>query len=196
MSLPLNRNKKDTTVIEMMTTATEVSKVWVGCIGCYNEGNLVGKWMDADQVEEAWESDGGLNSAVCTKPLHEEWRIHDYDGPIASCYSEEHPSIGELTSVMEMLDEDPDYAVSVMVLRDRYGEVTAEKLYDVGDEVIHIGFRSDLKDYFMGWAYDVGYMKEGHPMESYIDWEHFAQNCMHDYSEYEYDGSLYIVPNY
>ena len=89
------------------TTTNDVSKVWVGCIGCYNEGNLVGKWMDADQVEEAWESDGGLNSAVCTKPLHEEWRIHDYDGPIASCYSEEHPSIGELTSVMEMLDEDP-----------------------------------------------------------------------------------------
>ena len=178
------------------TTTNDVSKVWVGCIGCYNEGNLVGKWMDADQVEEAWESDGGLNSAVCTKPLHEEWRIHDYDGPIASCYREEHPDIEELTSVMEMLDEDPDYAVAVMVLRDRYGEVTAEKLYDVGDEVIYIGFRCDLKDYFMEWAYDVGDITSDHPMESYIDWERYARDCMYDYSEYEYDGSLYIVPNY
>jgi antirestriction protein len=152
--------------------------------------------MTAEEMEDTISQGQNLLRAVCTKPQCEEWRIHDYDGPIASCYSEEHPSIEELTSVMEMLDEDPDYAVSVMVLRDRYGEVTAEKLYDVGDEVIHIGFRSDLKDYFMEWAYDAGYMKQGHPMESYIDWEHFAQNCMYDYSEYEYNGSLYIVPNY
>ena len=177
-------------------TTNDVSKVWVGCIGCYNEGTLVGKWMTADQVEEAWESDGGLTSAVCTKPLHEEWRIHDYDGPIASCYREEHPDIEELTSVMEMLDEDPDYAVAVMVLRDKYGEVTAEKLYDVGNEVIHIGYRMDLKDYFMEQAIDCGYIKEDDMMFSYIDWEWYAQNCMYDYSEYEYDGSLYIVPNY
>jgi antirestriction protein len=177
------------------TTTNDVSKVWVGCIGCYNEGNLVGKWMDADQTEEAWESDGGLTSAVCTKPLHEEWRIHDYDGPIASCYREEHPSIDELISMMNLIDEDPDeYTVALMIHRDRTTDApTASAIEELAGQVVHIGYRSDLKDYFMEWAYDVGYMTDENPMLSYIDWEHFARDCMYDYTEYEYDGSLYIV---
>ena len=33
-------------------------------------------------------------------------------------------------------------------------------------------------------------------MFSYIDWEHWAQNCMYDYHDYEYNGETYIVPNY
>ena len=202
MSPSLNRNKKDTTVIEMKNEGLtnwvhEESKVWVGCIGCYNEGNLVGKWMTADQLEDTLDKGQNLLRAVCTKPQCEEWRIHDYDGPIASCYNEEHPDIDELISVMQMLDEDPDYTVAVMVLRDRYGEVTSEKLYDVWNEIIHIGrYQYELTNYFMEQAIDCGLIKSDHPMFSYIDWEHYAQNCMYDYHEYEYNGETYIVPNY
>ena len=186
------------------TTTNEVSKVWLGCIGCYNEGNLVGKWMPADQLEDTHDKGQKLIRAVgCNKPLHGEWRIHDYDGPIASCYSEEHPDIDELIEMMNFIDEDslefhPDtYTVALMVHRDRTTDApTVSELEELAHEVIHIGYRHDLKDYFMEWAYDVGYITSGHPMESYIDWEHFAQNCMYDYSEYECNGNLYIVENY
>jgi len=183
----------------------EVSKVWVGCIGCYNEGNLVGKWMDADQVDLWWRSvplftqgvlrEDGEEHLVCTKPDHEEWRIHDYDGPIASCYREEHPDIDELIEMMNFIDEDPDtYTVALMAHRDRSSDApTASAIEELAHEVIHIGYRCDLKDYFMEWAYDVGFMTDENPMLSYIDWEHFARDCMYDYSEYEYNGNLYIV---
>jgi len=179
----------------MMTTTTEVSKVWVGCIGCYNEGNLVGKWMTADQVEDTHDKGQNLVRAVCTKPLHEEWRIHDYDGPIASCYREEHPDIDELIEMMNLLDHEPElYTVALMAHRDRSNDApTASAIEELAQEVVHIGYRCDLKDYFMEWAYDVGDITSGHPMESYIDWEWYAQGQMHHYSEYEYNGSLYIV---
>lgn len=186
----------------------EVSRVWVGCIGCYNEGNLVGKWMDADQVDLWWRSvplltqgvlrEDGEEHLVCTKPLHEEWRIHDYDGPIASCYREEHPDIDELISMMNLIDEDPDeYTVALMIHRDRTTDApTASAIEELAGQVIHIGYRMDLKDYFMEFAIDCGDIDSDHPMFSYIDWEWYARDCMYHYSEYEYDGSLYIVGDY
>ena len=182
----------------MMTTTNEVSKVWVGCIGCYNEGNLVGKWMTADQLEDTLDKGQNLLRAVCTKPQCEEWRIHDYDGPIASCYHEEHPDIEELIEMMNLIDVEGDnILVALMVHRDRSNNApTVSAIEELAGQVIHIGYRHDLKDYFMEWAYDVGYMTDENPMLSYIDWEHFARDCMYDYSEYEYDGSLYIVADY
>ena len=198
MSLPLNRNKKDTAVIEMMTT-TEVSKVWVGCIGCYNEGNLVGKWMTADQLEDTLDKGQNLLRAVCTKPQCEEWRIHDYDGPIAWCYSEEHPDAEELIELMNLIDQEPDeYTVALMVHRDRSNDApTVSAIEELVHEVIHIGrYQCDLTNYFMESAIDCGLIKDDHPMFSYIDWEHWAQSCMHDYHDYEYNGETYNVPNY
>jgi hypothetical protein len=30
----------------------DTPRVWVGCLGCYNAGALVGKWVDAIEAEE------------------------------------------------------------------------------------------------------------------------------------------------
>ena len=27
-------------------------RVWIGCLACYNEGNLVGDWFDADVADD------------------------------------------------------------------------------------------------------------------------------------------------
>ena len=36
----------------MMTTETTTPRVWVGCLGCYNAGRLVGEWFDATEAPE------------------------------------------------------------------------------------------------------------------------------------------------
>ena len=36
----------------METTTEEQLKVWVGCLACYNEGKLVGRWIDAIEAGE------------------------------------------------------------------------------------------------------------------------------------------------
>jgi hypothetical protein len=35
----------------MTTVTTTEMRVWVGCLGCYNAGALVGKWVDAIEAE-------------------------------------------------------------------------------------------------------------------------------------------------
>ena len=54
-------------------------KVWVGSLADYNNGNLFGKWMDANcQPKELMEEISGMlrNSR---QPYAEEWAIFDYD---------------------------------------------------------------------------------------------------------------------
>jgi antirestriction protein len=36
----------------METTTEEQLKVWVGCLACYNDGKLVGRWVDAIEADE------------------------------------------------------------------------------------------------------------------------------------------------
>jgi len=83
-------------------------KVYMACLGCYNEGRLHGSWMDADQLEERWDyaeehdrQDRAGHFNKCSRPFHDEWAIHDYDGvPNMG----EHPDIEFLIEVMRCIE--------------------------------------------------------------------------------------------
>lgn len=36
----------------MTSNNTNHPQVWVGCLGCYNDGRLVGEWIDAEDAED------------------------------------------------------------------------------------------------------------------------------------------------
>lgn len=87
-----------------MKTETE-TKVYVACLGCYNEGRHTGAWVSADQLEWRYEIAEGMNPQInksCTILHHDEWAIHDYDGvPNLG----EHPDIPYLIKVMRCIEE-------------------------------------------------------------------------------------------
>lgn len=72
-------------------------RIYVASLAKYNEGRLVGTWIDLpaddlwEQVEEMLDGD-------------EEWAIHDYEAPFSIS---EHEDLGELNEATE-LDEDYD----------------------------------------------------------------------------------------
>ena len=35
-----------------VTTTTAVPRVWLACLACYNDGRLVGEWVDCTDVED------------------------------------------------------------------------------------------------------------------------------------------------
>lgn len=74
-------------------------KVWVGNLGKYNEGELVGKWVtlpiDEDDLEKVLESIGIDNEE------YEETFIADYDLPFDSSEFGEYTSIEELNEIAE-----------------------------------------------------------------------------------------------
>ena len=65
-------------------------RVYVACLGCYNDGRLKGKWWDATTVgdeeeacEDAQAAHDYLTGCSYNHPfygVHEEWAIHDHEG--------------------------------------------------------------------------------------------------------------------
>ena len=176
------------------------NKVAAGCLSCYNEGRLTFKWMNADELEEAYES-GNLAKAVCNRPdtiyhIRDEWEIQDYDGDIGRLRLGGWPNIENLIQMMRLMDEEPTkYVVAYEAACDRYESPTADQVEKAADEMYYVGDQS-LEDYFMEEAYDGGLIKNGDHWESYIDWEHYAKDQMYHYNEYKYGGDTYLLPNY
>ena len=65
-----------------MTTTTVQARVWVGCLGCYNAGGLVGAWVDALEAEslEPHEQAAVSMPAVCGDVKAEERWVFDHEG--------------------------------------------------------------------------------------------------------------------
>ena len=176
------------------------NKVAVGCLACYNDGRLSFKWMDADELEEAYEGKG-LAQTVCKQPVTiyhnpEEWEIQDYDGDIGRLRLGGWPNIENLIQMMRLMDEEPTkYVVAYEAAVDHYQNPTADQVEEVADLMYHIGDQS-LEDYFMEQAIDCGEITEDSPMFSYIDWERYARDCMYEHDEYKYGTDTYLVQHY
>lgn len=96
-----------------MNPKTETNpRVYMACLGCYNEGRYHGQWIDADDLEGEMDycslhkrSDGTYPMTNCKRLHHEEWAIHDYDGvPNMG----EHPDIAFLIEAMRCIKEHGD----------------------------------------------------------------------------------------
>ncbi len=177
------------------------NRVALGCLSCYNEGRLTYKWLNADELEEAHES-GNLAKAVCDRPdtiyhIRDEWEIQDYDGDIGRLRLGGWPNIENLIQMMRLMDEDPvRYVPAYEAACDRYsGDPTADQVEEVADMMYYIGDHS-LEDYFMEQDYDIGDIKNGDMMESYIDWKHYARDQMYHYTRFDYGGDTYLLPDY
>lgn len=60
-----------------MNTVTETitePRAWIGCLACYNNGRLVGEWLDTDELEDL------DTSTICPIFNHEEFWVMDHEG--------------------------------------------------------------------------------------------------------------------
>ena len=173
------------------------NKVAVGCLACYNDGRLTFKWLNVDELEEAYEGKG-LAQTVCKQPVTiyhnpEEWEIQDYDGDIGRLRLGGWPNIENLIQMMRLMDEEPTkYVVAYEAAVDHYQNPTADQVEDVADRMMWVG-DVELKDYFMEMAYSYGYIDDDFPMALYIDWEEYARHQMFHYTEYKYGTDTYLI---
>ena len=179
---------------------TDESRVYVACLGCYNEGTLRGTHMTAEQLSDAWGE--GLASSVCSEPNHDEWAIHDYDGDIARCGLGEHPDIEGLIALMETIDSDPATMVAAFLLvDDLVGDIpTAEQVESVAERMGVIEAHK-IDDWAYDDAYDMGYGGHldalPHDITCQIDWEQVGKNRLRDemYTT-EHKGVIYALCHY
>lgn len=90
-------------------------KGFITNLGKYNEGYLVGKWIDFPIDDDDFESE--LESiGVKENTMYEEWFITDYDCALFDMHAAfgEYPSIDDINEVAEALEENESEFTALM----------------------------------------------------------------------------------
>ena len=162
-------------------TDTETPRIYVACLKSYNEGNLIGRWIDATDVDHIQEEIEELLS----KSGGEEWAIHDYEnfGGLSISEYQDLEKVAELGELIEehgeafavFADHEGVEFATVQRFEDSYcGEWESETDYaeNLFDELYTV------PDYLVG----------------YIDYEKYARDLFIDsnWSGIGPSGQLYV----
>jgi len=165
---------------------TSEMKVWVGCLGCYNAGKLVGRWVEALEAETVTAESLGLVPDIYD--LHEELWVFDHEGFGDLLTGECSPM--EAQGIATKLDELPSH-IDLDAVKAYVGYVgdVDSALADF-EEAFQGQWESEAA-YAMNLAEETGAVREdlGWPYTA-IDWERAARDLFMDGYTYE-DGYVF-----
>lgn len=184
-------------------------KVWIGCLACYNAGDLVGHWYDCDgsatdvTPEEVHRLGGGpevdedgylIEGADGDSPHEELWIFDTDETPHSSLAREMSPleaaAIGDRINDLEHHNIDLDaYAA--------YGDLVGFDFEDdyLGEfEEAFQGTWDDRKDFAYELAEELGSVPKDYSWPaSYIDWDAATRDLFMDYSDAPAEGGRIYV---
>ena len=182
-----------------MMTTTATPRVWVGCLGCYNAGRLVGEWFDATDAPEEMKDFQGLafkqdqnGQSVLREHIaegHEELWVFDHENFHGLLTGECSPAAAkELAETLASVDNPEAYGAYAQYVGRDYA--TPE-----GFEEAFCGEYDSGKDY----AYDLAHeIHDDKAFESWpfteIDWQHAWRELeMGDYYDVDTgNGTVWI----
>lgn len=169
-----------------METETESGKLraWVGCLACYNSGELRGEWVDALEAED-W---------ACPIAQHQETWIMDTDG-FGSVDEMSPAAVVELAEWIESAQSGTLDGVPVPVLlhmRAEYGD----DLQPIEDNYRGCwdSLREMIENDAEGGLYGEALRELADTHAGWIDWEQMAYDaeCGGDYVVIEHDGDTFV----
>lgn len=171
-------------------------KAWIGNLGKYNEGELVGEWLEFPCDEEEFEAclkRIGIGSTDEFGAPYEEYFVADYDSDFGSGELGEYPSYEELNEFGEKCEE-------LEELDDTYGAGFAHSLIkEVGDIDEVLDNADDLIVFEGDSDSDIGYYwveevdggvehLDKDTLERYFDYEALGRDLGFDeYENNDYD---------
>ena len=60
-------------------TESDTPRAWVGCLGCYNNGELTGKWLDAEEAADLWAAELTHEDGTCVECGADEFWCMDHE---------------------------------------------------------------------------------------------------------------------
>lgn len=159
--------------------------IYLTNLGKYNEGELVGEWVELPISEEELEA---VKQRIGINERYEEWFITDYETDIHGLTVGEYDSISALNELAEAIEEDPEKAEALIY----WGYETAEEIRDNLDNVIYVTTPegAESKEEAVGYYYaeECGCVNIPDNIKSYFDYERYGRDIM-------LDGQFYTTEN-
>ncbi len=86
-------------------------RIYLTNLGKYNEGFLIGEWVDLPATEEELEA---VKKRIGINAMYEEWFITDYETDIEGVTVGEYESISELNELAEALNNADEYIIDIL----------------------------------------------------------------------------------
>ena len=158
----------------MKTAVATEPRAWIGCLACYNSGNLRGEWVDALEAGEftTEQLHGGATS-------HEELWVFEHEGLYLSgeCSPTEAQDIAEKLSAVA-----DDMREALGLYADNYHQTVAS----VDIEEFEARFCGEWESFEAFCEHDIeaNGLLRGAPelFVKYFDLERYAEDVEHDYT--------------
>lgn len=182
----------------MTTTTTDTPAAWIGCLHCYNSGDLVGRWFDLTDAEEVEIISGDNQDAENPSLL---MAVHAPHNPTAMCEElwvmdhENLPISGEcdpmtLTKIAEDYDEietmtgnhDNDWAAYCAYVQNEWGGDISQMSVEAFTDRYR-GEWGSFQDYAESFADDSGdFQNVPEHVMRHFDWESYAEELAQDFT--------------
>lgn len=153
-----------------------IIEAYVTNLGKYNEGELVGKWIELPIGEEDFKE--VLKEIGVDGENYKEYFFTDYSyDNIENLYLSEHENIDDLNEIAEQLENLSDYELDVFNAITQYFGVGYALEFNIDDYNLYtdITNEEDLGRYYADEVY-FDDIKTGSILHNYIDYEQFGHD--------------------
>jgi antirestriction protein len=172
----------------------ETPKIYVADLAAYNEGKLVGKWLDLTDYSDADDLMAAIQDLMSDFSeeqgvTREEWAIHDYENFPSSFYSE-YMGRDEFEKIYQLMEAANDRDIPYEVLGEAMSMKGSDDPYEVADN--YNGEYDSFKDFAYQLVDDIGISGVSNP-DFYFDYEGFGSDerinmGSEEEAEYGYEG--------
>lgn len=161
------------------TTIETTPRAWVGCLGCYNSGSLVGKWIEGSECDDL--EAAGLTDAAgkCKRCGADEFWVMDHENFDGVISGECSPM--EAYEAAQQLESVPEYEREI--LRAWLGNGMEFDLDSMNDAYIgEFSTDTEMAEYYAESCDMLRDMPES--LRCYFDFEAYARDLMNDVFEF------------
>jgi len=169
-------------------------RAWVGCLACYNNGVLIGTWIDAERATTVTSKEIHENGGITILENHEELWVFDH---------ENMPFVGE-GSPSDIEEQAKKINEIPRELRVPYF-LWVEEVYNFDGNLGNLPYFNEfrekyegeyesLQDYVQEYVHDTGILDNvDQTIISYIDWHAWSVDMSHELIEIPNDNrNVYI----
>jgi len=164
---------------------------WVGCLACYNDGRLVGQWIDTEELLD-------LDTAqICARKdygqQHEEFWVMDHEGLMISgeCSIDEAYRHGVAATQIAEDAAESNIPLSVAMEYVKDSNVSDPECFPSIADNFH-GIAESPQDYVLEYAENCGV---DIPSWLTVNWQDSFDNLTDGCTKIDHEGDIYVFSN-